>query len=164
MMNCPVIMALAFTAACAELPPSAAPALHDDAPNAMEAARVLEDLNDWCAHPNDDCDVAMRPDAHPGHVAAGETNGWISSHRERLLQLGFATSWTDGHFVMSPRQRDAGRAARKGPTSGRIIDEEQRTGNPGVTARCQMLLHTFRTSVTLDCPELASDVPDVPMP
>ena len=77
-------------AGCAAgIPPAGEP------PAALE---VLDELNRWCASQDGDCDVAMRPDAYPGHVAAGETNGWIESHRERLAKLGVAIAWEPGRF------------------------------------------------------------------
>jgi hypothetical protein len=98
-------IALAIVAAaCGEPRPSATSAHHDGAANATEAARVLDELNRWCAQQGDDCDVAMRSDAYPNRAAAGETNGWISSHRDRLHQLGLEATWTEGHFVMAPQR------------------------------------------------------------
>lgn len=83
-----VLVLLAGCAAGA-LPPT-------DEPRA--ALEVLDELNRWCDHQDGDCDVAMRPGAYPGQVAAGETNGWIASHRERLAKLGVAIEWEPGRF------------------------------------------------------------------
>ena len=40
----------------------------------------------------------------------------------------------------------------------------QRDNKPPAPAKCQMLLHMLRIDVTLDCPDLAPEIPDVPIP
>lgn len=60
------------------------------------ALTLVEEMNAWCRHQGDDCAMSEMPDAYPGRVAAGETNGWISDHRARLGKLGVTVVWDAG--------------------------------------------------------------------
>jgi hypothetical protein len=70
-----------------------------------EAAPILANMNAWCAEVGGDCDVAENPAAHPHQVAAGETNGWIASHREQLRAYGVDVVW-DGRAFESVVDHD----------------------------------------------------------
>lgn len=61
-----------------------------------EGLAVLARMNEWCTAQADECDVAERPDAHPGRAASGETNGWIHSHREQAAEHGITAVWDVG--------------------------------------------------------------------
>lgn len=53
-------------------------------------AALLEKLNGWDA---EESDVIERPEAHPGRIAAGESNGFIDSHKDALAKLGVSVRW-----------------------------------------------------------------------
>lgn len=100
-----LLPALLLAAACGSRQPTPAtpsPATPAAAPGdalptePAEAQPILDDLNRWCAGQGDECDVAERRDAYPGRVASGETNGWISAHREQLAALGVTVVWDVG--------------------------------------------------------------------
>jgi hypothetical protein len=51
---------------------------------------LLEKLNGWDA---EETDVIERPDAYPGRIAAGESNGFIDTHKGMLAKLGVTVRW-----------------------------------------------------------------------
>ncbi len=54
------------------------------------ARALLEKLNGWDA---EEAGVIERPDAYPGRIAAGESNGFIGTHKEALTKLGVTVRW-----------------------------------------------------------------------
>jgi hypothetical protein len=54
------------------------------------AKGLVDHLNRWDKF---SLDVCERPDAHPGIVDTGETNGWIYAHKEELAKLGVEVRW-----------------------------------------------------------------------
>ena len=54
------------------------------------AVALLDRLNGW---DRDECDVIERPQAHPGFVAAGESNGFVSDCKDRLHKAGVEVAW-----------------------------------------------------------------------
>lgn len=51
---------------------------------------ILETLNSW---DKEELDVLEHPDKYPGHIASGETNGFVTAHKLRLKELGFTAEW-----------------------------------------------------------------------
>jgi hypothetical protein len=51
---------------------------------------LIEHLNSWY---KDELDAYERPDIYPNFKASGETNGWISLHKELLKELGATVIW-----------------------------------------------------------------------
>jgi hypothetical protein len=50
----------------------------------------LASLNEW---DHEELDVYECPSRHPGREAAGETGGWIISHKQALKDLGVYVRW-----------------------------------------------------------------------
>lgn len=55
-----------------------------------ETHRLVDHLNTW---DKDELDAFERPQAYPGFVTSGETNGWVGEHKSQLNELGASVSW-----------------------------------------------------------------------
>ena len=51
---------------------------------------LLDKLNGW---DREECDRSERPEAHPGFVASGETNGFVGTYKGELMKAGVDVVW-----------------------------------------------------------------------
>ncbi|UIR57533.1 hypothetical protein LZQ00_06860 [Sphingobacterium sp. SRCM116780] len=58
----------------------------------QEINKLLQKLNSWSS---ENLDSYERPFAYPNYVSSGETDGWVTSHKNQLYQLGATVIWNE---------------------------------------------------------------------